>query len=74
MGCDMEQPTIMVHTGATTGAVRMENSTPTSYRLAQYPDGSLVLQGAFQWHQGSQYGHEWRDIPTHIIDHSSDAV
>jgi len=67
----MEQTTITGYAGVTFGATRMSNTTPASYRLAQYPDGSLVLQGAFKWMQGSQCGYDWRDIPTHIIEEHS---
>jgi hypothetical protein len=27
-------------------------------------DGTHVLQGAYQWRQGIEAGHEWRDIET----------
>lgn len=44
---------------------RVESLTPALYRLAKKPDGTLVLQGAYTWHQGGcKGGHEWRDIPT----------
>ena len=46
------------------GAVRVENQTPAAYRLARKPDGELVLQAAYQWQQGRDYGHTWRDIQT----------
>ena len=28
--------------------------------------GTLVLQGAFYWTEGSNGGHDWEDIPTII--------
>lgn len=44
---------------------RIENTTPSEYRLARKRDGTLVLQGAYMWQEGfNKYGHEWRDIPT----------
>ena len=43
---------------------RVEKGTPDGYRLARKPNGDLVLQGAYIWQQGRDYGHEWRDIPT----------
>ena len=46
------------------GAARIENQTPTNYRLARKPNGELVLQSAYQWQQGRDYGHTWRDIQT----------
>lgn len=43
---------------------RVEKTTPDAYRLAKKPDGTVVLQGAYMWQEGRNYGHEWRDIPT----------
>jgi len=56
---DMEHPSIGI-----------ESSNPTQYRLAQKKDGTLVLQGAFQWHQGD-IGDciGWKDIPTVKLDY-----
>ena len=48
-------------------AIRIENSTPSAYRLGRR-SGELVIQGAYQWQQGLKYGHEWRDIPTVDLD------
>lgn len=44
-------------------AARVEYNNPSSYRLARR-NGVLILQGAFQWQQGSDGGWTWRDIPT----------
>ncbi len=44
---------------------RLEYGTPAGYRLGRR-NGELVLQAAYQWRQGSDIGHEWRDIP--IVD------
>lgn len=52
-------------TGVITAA-RITNSTPSAYRLMQKLDGSLVLQGAYVWEQGSEGGYEWRDVPTEM--------
>lgn len=49
---------------ATITAARVEHNTPSEYRLATKTDGTLVLQGAYMWQQGFEYGHKWRDIPT----------
>jgi hypothetical protein len=49
-------------------AARVEKGGPDAYRLARYrtDDGAieLRLQGCYLWWQGSDVGHEWRDIPT----------
>lgn len=47
------------------GAARVEDTMAKAYRLGRR-NGELVLQGCFQWTQGLDYGHEWRDIP--IVD------
>ena len=52
---------------ATSKAVRTESNTPIAYRLMKKRDGTLVLQGAYQWFEGfSMSGIEWRDITTEI--------
>jgi hypothetical protein len=58
----VDPATIGAHTLTPT---RMEQKTPSEYRLARKPDGTLVLQGAYHWTQGwDGHGFEWRDIPT----------
>lgn len=51
-------------------AARFEDGTAKSYRLVKKPDGELVLQGCFMWHQGRMGGFAWRDIPTVLPDDS----
>ena len=46
------------------GPARTESSTPTQYKLGRKPDGELVLQGLYFWHQGKLTGYIWRDIET----------
>jgi len=45
--------------------VRTEKITPDAYRLIRRGE-EYVLQGAFFWQEGCDYGHNWRDIPTII--------
>ena len=49
---------------AIAGAARVETGSPIGYRLTRDTCGVLTLQGAYHWRQGSDGGHEWRDIPT----------
>lgn len=49
---------------ASTGPARIEKTAPDGYRLARKSSGEVVLQGAYMWQQGREYGHDWRDIPT----------
>ena len=48
-------------------AARVESNIPFQYRLAR-SNGNLILQGCYQWQQGSACGHEWRDIPIFDLD------
>ena len=48
-------------------AARIEDNVARAYRLARR-NGELVLQACFQWTQGTDYGHEWRDVPTVDLD------
>ena len=48
------------------GAAKMRSNQPIAYRLMQKSDGTMVLQGAFYWTEGSNGGHDWEDIPTII--------
>lgn len=55
------------------GAARLIDGTPTRYRLVQYPDGRQVLQGLYVWHKFEgpvevDWGNEWKDEPTVILD------
>jgi hypothetical protein len=47
-------------------ASRVQHNQASAYRLFQKLDGTTVLQGAFLWTEGSNGGHEWKDIPTII--------
>lgn len=47
-------------------AMRVSSSVPSAYRLIKKLDGTLVLQGAYQWSQGIAGGHDWKDIPTEV--------
>ncbi len=51
----------MAMSGGSSG--RFEDPNPKFYRLARKKDGSIILQGAYVWHGGNGYGHEWREIP-----------
>ena len=40
----------------------------SDFRLAQYPDGSIKLQGRFPYSDGVNYGSEWRTLDTVRVD------
>lgn len=54
-------------------AARVEDTMAKAYRLGRR-NGKLVLQGCFQWTQGSDYGHEWRDIPIVDLDAAAERL
>jgi hypothetical protein len=56
----------MTFTIMDTAATKVRSNQPVAYRLMQKEDGTLVLQGAFYWIEGSNGGHDWEDIPTII--------
>ena len=45
--------------------VRSEKCAPDAYRLIKR-GVEYILQGAYFWQEGYDYGHNWRDIPTII--------
>ena len=47
---------------------RIESAFPNGFRVAQYPDGSQKIQGAYAWSQGQLGGVEWRDLPLVRVD------
>lgn len=44
-------------------ACHIAETTPFTVRMAQYPDGSRRIQGAYRWSKGFTGGVEWRDLP-----------
>jgi hypothetical protein len=47
-----------------TSPARLEKAKPDDYRLKRMKDGELILQAAYFWQQGSEYGHTWKDLVT----------
>ena len=47
---------------------RIESQVPNGLRMAQYPDGSRCLQGAYAWSQGDLGGVVWKDLPLVYVD------
>ena len=54
------------YTLGTISAAKVTATHAQAYRLARKQDGTVVLQGAFAWNQGSKYGVDWQDIPTWV--------
>lgn len=49
--------------------VRTENQKPSEYRLMTNGKG-YWLQGRFDWRQGDEFGHEWRNLPNFLVGDS----
>jgi hypothetical protein len=68
MSIENETGVVTLSGGHQIAAPRGGKGAPDSYRLARCraDDGAieLKLQGCYLWWQGSEFGHEWRDIPT----------
>ena len=47
---------------------RIESLYPNAFRQAMYPNGKVVVQGAYAWSEGSMGGIIWKDLPLVYID------
>jgi hypothetical protein len=61
-------------TAATIAPTRTESSQPVTFRIAEYPDGRQVVQGAYPWSCGFTGGVTWRDLPKVLVDETGQEV
>jgi hypothetical protein len=47
---------------------RVEETMAMSVRVAQYPDGRKIMQGAYRWQEGFRSGVTWKDLPLVMVD------
>ena len=47
---------------------RIESQNPNAFRQAMYPNGKVVVQGAYAWSEGSMGGIIWKDLPLVCVD------
>jgi len=47
---------------------RIESLYPNAFRQAMYPNGKVVVQGAYAWSEGSIGGIIWKDLPLVYVD------
>lgn len=47
---------------------RIESQYPNAFRQAMYPNGKVVVQGAYAWSEGSIGGIIWKDLPLVCVD------
>ena len=52
----------------------VETNTLLSIRLAQYPDGTVRTQGAYQWIKGFTGGVTWKDMPVVMVDEQGQEI
>ena len=54
---------------------RNQDLTPCMYRLANLPNGEMVLQGAYRWYEGfDKCGFDWKAVPTFALDENGKDV
>ena len=54
--------------------VRIESQYPNAFRRAVYPNGHVVIQGAYAWSQGNEGGVFWKDLPLVRVDESGKEI
>lgn len=47
---------------------KVVSAMATGIRLAQYPDGTQKIQGAYAWVQGFKTGFIWKDLTMTMVD------
>ena len=55
-------------------APKTVSNEASSFRVAQYPDGSKRVQGAYQWSKGHLWGHEWKDLPLVYVNNKGEEL
>lgn len=53
---------------------RIESQYPNAFRQAMYPNGKVVMQGAYAWSEGSMGGIIWKDLPLVCVDENGNEV
>lgn len=54
--------------GFVVAPARIESQYPNMFRQAVYPNGKVVVQGAYAWSKGNEGGVVWRDLPLVNVD------
>lgn len=53
---------------------KVVSTMATGVRLAQYPDGSQKIQGAYSWVKGFTTGFVWMDLPVVMVGMSGQII
>ena len=64
---------LMKHLGSMKDT-KVVSTMATGVRLAQYPDGSQKIQGAYAWTQGFTTGFVWMDLPVVMVGMSGQII
>lgn len=62
------------HHSAITASIRVERLNPHAFRMAEYPDGRKIIQGAYKWEEGFMIGETWRDLECVKVDESGKLI
>jgi len=54
--------------------LQWEAADPSTFRIAEYPDGTCSLQGGYRYQNGGEGGYRWRDLPVVPVNEKGEAV
>lgn len=66
--------TLSIGAGSLIKPARTEEASPSTFRFAQYPDGSKRLQGGYRYIEGFEGGTVWRDLPCVMVDETGQEI
>jgi hypothetical protein len=55
-------------------AARIVSGAPQYFRQARKPDGQIVIQGGYVWHEGFASGIEWKELPIVDVDENGNEI
>jgi hypothetical protein len=53
---------------------RVESQFPNMFRQAVYPNGEVVIQGAYAWTEGNEGGVIWKDLPLVYVNEAGQEI
>lgn len=54
--------------------LRFTSEMPSTFRLAQYPNGKQVVQGGYIWNEGFKSGIVWHDLPVVMVGENGQEI
>jgi hypothetical protein len=52
----------------------VESQFPNMFRQAVYPNGEVVIQGAYAWTEGNEGGVIWKDLPLVYVNEAGQEI